>query len=642
MATKGGIMKIRRLALSNVTSFNERQQFEPDKAMTILIGPNGGGKSNLLNTLIDVLRTHFVMLMLPDSIGGTEEDPILQSWTPSNFVRNGETNFERHWDGKGDQLIELDLELTESDFKNIQSIQKDFKESIAHKGSSYAGAPLGRVSDWSHELLKPGAVFSYELRNGSLRPLSAGSDLFIDYLRAFEAHRELRARFGLSPLSLPTVHLNVLRAQHALPLDAQLANANAAQMRKGLEGTRARGSGGSLVQLAVLTLAQKYLRLIYEHGEAAAKKLIIALPECEMLTNLLKEFGYTWQVELTSRNNNGFGIRLFKQGKLVNPGFISSGEQQLLSMAIAMTLLDIKETLVIVDEPELHLHPVSQRRMLNLFLKLTEETGNQFILATHSPLFVTPESINYVARVSSVEGESRIATVNAEQIPRGKHAFQIINAQNNEKIFFADKVVLVEGPSDEIFFSAFLKARGYLSSKEIAVVRVGGKGLFNAYSAVLKAFSVPHAVIADIDYLKQVGSDGVKSLFTLNDKVVKELLRDPANRDGEALTQKMQQAIENEDVAPLKEVWAYIQSNRGKLMSPSDAEQLLIDADIHRLRSESTFVLSAGVLEDYLPAGFKDKDQNRLIALIGEDNWLAALPQENLQELDDICALAAS
>lgn len=635
-------MKIKRLALANVASFNGRQEFEPDKAMTILIGPNGGGKSNLLNTLIDVLRIHFVVLVLPDSIGGTESDPVLQNWTPSPLAQNGHTVFERHWEGAGDQLIEIDLELTESDAKNIQAIQSDFEEIISKKNASYAGAQLGRVKDWSNELLKPGTVFSYEVRNGGLRPLSKGSDLFIDYLRSFETHRELRTRFRLSPLSLPTVHLNVMRVQHGLPLDVSLANSNSSQLRKGLEGQRARGGGGSLVQLAVFTLAQQFFELIFHHGEVQARRILLARQECRMLTDLLEEFGYTWQMELINKNNNTFGVRLFKQGKLVNPNWISSGEQQLLSMAITMTLLDIKETLVIVDEPELHLHPVSQRRMLNLFLRLTEETGNQFILATHSPLFVTPESINYVARVSSVEGESRIATVNAEQIPRGKHAFQIINAQNNEKIFFADKVVLVEGPSDEIFFSAFLKARGYLLSKEIAVVRVGGKGLFNAYSAVLKAFSVPHAVIADIDYLKQVGADGIKALFTLNDKVVKDLLRDPANRDGEALIKKMQEAIENEDVAPLKEIWAYIQSNRGKLMSPSDAEQLLIDADIHRLRSENIFVLSAGVLEDYLPAGFKDKDQNRLIDLIGKENWLAALPQENLQELDDICALAAS
>lgn len=633
-------MKIKKLALSNVTSFNGRQQFDPDKSLTILIGPNGGGKSNLLNTLIDLLRGHFVVLVSPDTVSGTEEDPILQNWVMGEVAR--QPNFERHWEGEGDQIIELDLEMTAGDAENIRIIQRDFNEVIGERGRKHSDVHLGRVNDWGHELLRPGAVFSYVLRNGVLQNLSAGSDLYFDYLRSFETHREIRARYGLGSLSLPTVHLNVLRVQHGLPLDVQLANANPSQIRRGLEGTKARGTGGSLTHLAVITLAQEYMQLIYLNGEQRAKDLLLELPKCRMLTELLGEFGYEWRMHLLSKNNNGFGIRLFRQGRPVRVGAISSGEQQLLSMAITMTLLDIKESLVIVDEPELHLHPVSQRRMLNLFLNLTKLTGNQFVLATHSPLFVTPESINYVARVSSIEGQSAIATVNAAQIPEGKHAFQIINAQNNEKIFFADKVILVEGPSDEILFSALLKAFGYLAGKEIAVVRVGGKGLIKAYRSVLNAFSVPHAVVADIDYLKQVGSPEVKGLFTVNDKAIKEIIRDPSSRDGIALVDGIRDAIGRNDVTPLVPIWAHIESTRGKLPA-IDAEQFkIIDADIERLRGDGVAVLSRGVLEDYLPIGLRDKDQDKLISFIADPNWLEKLPADRSQELREICAFVAA
>lgn len=633
-------MKIKKLALKNVTSFNERQELDPDGSLTILIGPNGGGKSNLLNTMIDVLRSHFVVLTSPDSVSGTEEDPILQNWTPGEAAR--QTNFERHWEGQGDQIIELDLEMTEGDAENIRIIQRDFNAVLAEKKHKYSEAHFGRVNDWSNELLRPGAVFSYALRNGGLQNLSQGSDLYHDYLRSFESHREIRARFGLGSLSLPTVHLNVLRVQHGLQLDVQLANANPSQIRKGIDGARGRSSGGSTVHLAVLTLAQEYMQLIYLHGEQQAKEMLLDLPKCQMLTSLLNDFGYAWQMHLLNKNNNGFGIRLFKQGRPVNVGWISSGEQQLLSMAITMTLLEIRESLVIVDEPELHLHPVSQRRMLNLFLNLTKLTGNQFILATHSPLFVTPESINYVARVSSFEGQSAIATVNAAQIPEGKHAFQIINAQNNEKIFFADKVVLVEGPSDEILFSALLKVFGYLAGKEIAVVRVGGKGLIKAYRSVLNAFSVPHAVVADIDYLKQVGSSEVKGIFTVNEKAIKEVIRDPSSRDGNSLVDGIREAIARKDVAPLEPIWAYVESTRGKL-PPLNAEQRkVIDADIQRLRGDGVAVLSRGVLEDYLPLGLRDKDQDKLIAFLADANWLAMLPADRDQELKEICAFVAA
>ncbi len=40
-------MKIRRFPLKNVTSYRERVEFAFDDRLNILIGPNGGGKSNL-------------------------------------------------------------------------------------------------------------------------------------------------------------------------------------------------------------------------------------------------------------------------------------------------------------------------------------------------------------------------------------------------------------------------------------------------------------------------------------------------------------------------------------------------------------------------------------------------------------------
>jgi len=69
---------------------------------------------------------------------------------------------------------------------------------------------------------------------------------------------------------------------------------------------------------------------------------------------------------------------------------LSSGEQMLLLFLIRMVADNIHQSIVLVDEIELHQHPVWQRKLLHLLPKMGD--GNQIIATTHSPYLrdVTP------------------------------------------------------------------------------------------------------------------------------------------------------------------------------------------------------------------------------------------------------------
>ncbi|MBM3530836.1 MAG: hypothetical protein FJX62_22390 [Alphaproteobacteria bacterium] len=61
-------MKIKNMSITNVTSYNEETAFEFDDHLNILIGPNGGGKSNLQKILAVVL-SQFEVVPLPETGG---------------------------------------------------------------------------------------------------------------------------------------------------------------------------------------------------------------------------------------------------------------------------------------------------------------------------------------------------------------------------------------------------------------------------------------------------------------------------------------------------------------------------------------------------------------------------------------------
>jgi len=64
---------------------------------------------------------------------------------------------------------------------------------------------------------------------------------------------------------------------------------------------------------------------------------------------------------------------------------ISTGEKTLLSKVLYLYLKEIKDSVILIDEPELSLHPAWQNRVLKLYENFAKENNCQIIIATHSP-----------------------------------------------------------------------------------------------------------------------------------------------------------------------------------------------------------------------------------------------------------------
>ena len=62
---------------------------------------------------------------------------------------------------------------------------------------------------------------------------------------------------------------------------------------------------------------------------------------------------------------------------------LSSGEKQLFLRTLAIKMLNPENSIILIDEPELSLHPRWQQRIVDVYRKIGK--NNQIIIATHSP-----------------------------------------------------------------------------------------------------------------------------------------------------------------------------------------------------------------------------------------------------------------
>lgn len=97
---------------------------------------------------------------------------------------------------------------------------------------------------------------------------------------------------------------------------------------------------------------------------------------CDSVNALFKDTGKSIMME-----NNKFFINS-KEGKLT-PSDLSSGEKQIILLLLRIFLLNEKESIILIDEPENSLDISWQYKLIDLLVKLNPNA--QFFITTHSP-----------------------------------------------------------------------------------------------------------------------------------------------------------------------------------------------------------------------------------------------------------------
>jgi CRISPR-associated exonuclease Cas4 len=186
-----------------------------------------------------------------------------------------------------------------------------------------------------------------------------------------------------------------------------------------------------------------------------------------------------------------------------------------------------KSRYFIFEEPELYLHPQAQRALFDSFVNLSE-IGNQVLLCTHSAGLIDVErykSIYIAAKQSEVMG-TKIRQCNEELFDGdAKKNFNLaywINPDRGE-LFFATKVLLVEGPTDCTVIPYLAKILGVFRY-DYTIIDCGSKDSIQHYIRLLNKFSIPYFAIYDRDHQTFKNEDAKGAADSSTKKIEDEIV----------------------------------------------------------------------------------------------------------------------
>jgi predicted ATP-dependent endonuclease of OLD family len=191
----------------------------------------------------------------------------------------------------------------------------------------------------------------------------------------------------------------------------------------------------------------------------------------------------------------------------------ASGYNELLHLLLQKT--QAEDTVLILDEPALHLHPTKIRHLSRRLIG----SSRQIILITHSPFFVDVSNIGLGNGLIYIKRDDRSSSVSSKT---NNQSVEIKSYIFDPNVFFSKFNILVEGSGDAASFFAISDSLESVFEKyNIIVINAGGDGNIDAYIKLMESYQIPYVAMVDNQYM---GINTASDKFVrLNSKLEYEL-----------------------------------------------------------------------------------------------------------------------
>lgn len=156
-------------------------------------------------------------------------------------------------------------------------------------------------------------------------------------------------------------------------------------------------------------------------------------------------------------------------------------------------------TILAIEEPEAHLHPVNQRL---IYKDVIKNSSNSVLLTTHSTQITAIAPIESIVHLHD-DGKGGTEINATAGMPMSDGEFLDVERYLDVKrgeIYLGKAVLLVEGIAEEYLVPKFAELLGKpLDEKGIIICNINCTN-FTPYVKLLKNLSIPYAIITDGDY----------------------------------------------------------------------------------------------------------------------------------------------
>jgi putative ATP-dependent endonuclease of OLD family len=316
---------------------------------------------------------------------------------------------------------------------------------------------------------------------------------------------------------------------------------------------------------------------------------------------------------------------------------MGTGAQRAIQMALIRYLAEARVSkekeaarrLLIIDEPELYLHPQAVRRLREGLLALSN-SGFQVVFSTHSPIMLSREN----AADTIIVGKSKssgtfariplraaVASVLSDHESQARTLFELGNLA---EIYFSDRVVLCEGKTDRRLLPLAYEGL-YDNSPDLdqtCFVAIGSCSDIPKALPVLRAMGIKAFAIVDLDFAFVDARKGKQALLDKNGKDLqdaKEILRRLQLEHGFALGANGLPQKDGRSGWTAADTWS--------LLAQDEEGRCLIESAHEKLKADDIWVWVEGSIENVTGFGEKGED-----AIIEQERRLASLTGTEIEE----------